>query len=96
MPQQSGSPTLGRGRFGTGADEELLDFNDSGKWRRLFAELMGTFFLVLVAAGASTMDHAFSGQIGRVAAVIFRGLGFPAMSWRNSQAPCSPLGSSSR
>lgn len=55
-------------------EEERLDFNDAGKWRRLFAELMGTFFLVLAAAGGSMMDHAFAGQVGRVAAVTAPGV----------------------
>ena len=34
----------------------LNDFNDpSQEWRRLFSELLGTFFLVLVAAGGGMM-----------------------------------------
>ena len=33
-------------------DAAFEDFNDpSQEWRRLFSELLGTFFLVLVAAG---------------------------------------------
>ena len=32
------------------------------EWRRLVAELVGTFFLVLVAAGGPMMDHAFPGS----------------------------------
>jgi len=75
MPQQSGSHTLGRARIGTDVDDgQLLDFNDAGRWRRLFAELMGTFFLVLAAAGATMMDHAVAGEIGRVAAVTSPGV----------------------
>ena len=32
----------------------MEDFNDpKQEWRRLFSELLGTFFLVLVAAGAA-------------------------------------------
>ncbi len=30
-----------------------------GFWRRLFSELLGTFFLVLAAAGQGMMGHAF-------------------------------------
>jgi aquaporin Z len=75
MAQQSGSHTLGQAWPPTDADAEIRDFNDSRwKWRRLFAELMGTFFLVLVAAGGGMMDHAFAGEIGRTAAVTAPGV----------------------
>jgi aquaporin Z len=38
----------------------LNDFHDpSQEWRRLFSELLGTFFLVLVAAGGGMMGQAF-------------------------------------
>ncbi len=46
----------------------------SQEWRRLVAELVGTFFLVLVAAGGPMMDHAFPGSVGRAAAVVAPGL----------------------
>jgi aquaporin Z len=39
------------------------------EWRRLFSELLGTFSLVLVAAGADVIDAKTHGEIGRVAAV---------------------------
>ncbi len=53
----------------------LEDFADpSQEWRRLFSELLGTFFLVLVAAGAGMMDTAFPGTIGRAASVTAPGL----------------------
>jgi aquaporin Z len=42
--------------------------------RRLFSELLGTFFLVLVAAGAGMMGQAFPGTISRSAAVVAPGL----------------------
>jgi aquaporin Z len=46
------------------------DFGDlSFEWRRLFAELLGTFLLVLVAAGAAVVDELTHGQVGRTAAV---------------------------
>jgi aquaporin Z len=36
----------------------LEDFQDpSREWRRLFSELLGTFFLVLVAAGGGVMGR---------------------------------------
>src|SRR3989440_9921677 len=42
------------------------------EWRRLFSELLGTFFLVLVAAGGGLL-HA-KGQISLAAAVVVPGL----------------------
>ena len=60
-------------------DREILgalkDFNDpSQEWRRLFSELLGTFFLVLVAAGGGMMGQAFPDTISRTAAVVAPGL----------------------
>ena len=53
----------------------IEDFQDpKQEWRRLFSELFGTFFLVLVAAGGGMMSHAFPGQISRSAAVVAPGL----------------------
>ena len=53
----------------------LEDFNDpSQEWRRLFSELLGTFFLVLVAAGGGMMGQAFPNTISRAAAVSAPGL----------------------
>lgn len=49
------------------------DFDDPRhEWRRLFSELLGTFFLVLVAAGGGIL-HA-KGQIGLAPAVVAPGL----------------------
>ena len=49
----------------------IEDFKDpSQEWRRLFSELLGTFFLVLVAAGGGMMGQAFPGTISRTAAVV--------------------------
>ena len=46
-------PTAGPiARYEQGIIERISDFNDPRQeWRRLFAELLGTFFLVLAAAG---------------------------------------------
>ena len=56
-------------------DASIEDFNDSSQeWRRLFSELLGTFFLVLVAAGGGMMGQAFPGTITRTAAVVAPGL----------------------
>src|SRR5207344_443509 len=50
--------------------QPLKDFQDPRQeWRRLFSELLGTFFLVLVAAGGGMMGQAFPGTISRTAAV---------------------------
>jgi aquaporin Z len=52
---------------------DLKDFDDPRQeWRRLFSELLGTFFLVLVAAGGGLL-HA-KGQISLPAAVVAPGL----------------------
>ena len=51
------------------------DFQDpSQEWRRLFSELLGTFFLVMVAAGGGVMGQAFPNTISRTAAVVAPGL----------------------
>jgi len=53
----------------------LDDFQDpSQEWRRLFSELFGTFFLVLVACGGGVMGEAFPNTISRTAAVTAPGL----------------------
>ena len=55
--------------------QPMADFQDpSQEWRRLFSELLGTFFLVLVAAGGGMMGQAFPNTISRAAAVIAPGL----------------------
>jgi aquaporin Z len=55
--------------------EAIGDFQDpSQEWRRVFSELYGTFFLVLVAAGGGMMGQAFPGTITRTAAVVAPGL----------------------
>lgn len=49
----------------------IRDFSNlSYEWRRLVAELIGTFFLVLVAAGAGVVGAASGGAIDRNAAVV--------------------------
>src|ERR1700757_133436 len=55
--------------------ERVTDFNDPRQeWRRLIAELLGTFFLVLAAAGGGMMGHAFPGAISHTDAVVAPGL----------------------
>lgn len=59
----------------TEAIQPFTDFQDSSReWRRLFSELLGTFFLVLAAAGAPMMGEAFPDTISRTAAVVAPGL----------------------
>ena len=53
----------------------IQNFDDPRQeWRRLFSEVLGTFMLVLVAAGGGMMGQAFPGTIGRSAAVVAPGL----------------------
>ena len=55
---------------------DRFDFmNDKNEWRRLFSELLGTFFLVLVAAGGGMVNARFGGHaIGQAALVTAPGL----------------------
>ena len=56
-------------------EEVFADFRDPRQeWRRLVSELLGTFFLVLVAAGGGMMGEAFPDTISRTAAVTAPGL----------------------
>ncbi len=73
-------PHLGLSGLPKEVVERITDFNDPRQeWRRLFSEVMGTFMLVLVAAGGGMMDAAFDGAIGRGAAVVAPGLMVLAM-----------------
>ena len=57
-------------RYERSVIDRINDFNDPRQeWRRLFSELLGTFFLVLAAAGGGMMGHAFPGVISHTAAV---------------------------
>jgi len=80
VEQRSERTTAGGGSGGLGSlgqyEERRIaaifeDFQDSSQeWRRLFSELLGTFFLVLVAAGGGMMGQAFPNTISRTAAVV--------------------------
>ena len=65
-------PTIGPiARYEQSIVDRISDFNDPRQeWRRLFSELLGTFFLVLAAAGGGMMGHAFPGVISHQAAVV--------------------------
>jgi aquaporin Z len=79
----------GSGRRAAGVEAELREvgralselefvkrnFDDPRhEWRRLFAEVLGTFFLVLVGAGGGVVDSVSHGAIGRGAGVTAPGL----------------------
>src|ERR1700689_1000496 len=72
MPAEQEPPKLGAvARYEQGVIDRITDFNDPRhEWARLFSEVLGTFFLVLVAAGAGMMGHAFPGVITRTDAVV--------------------------
>ena len=62
-------------RYEQSVIDRITDFQDPRQeWRRLFSELLGTFFLVLVAAGGGMMGQAFPDTISRTAAVVAPGL----------------------
>jgi aquaporin Z len=51
--------------------DRVEDFKDPRQeWRRLVSEALGTFFLVLAAAGGGMMGHAFPGVISHTDAVV--------------------------
>ena len=65
------SPLGPLARYEKNLIDRIADFNDPRQeWRRLFSELLGTFFLVLAAAGGGMMGHAFPGVISHGAAVV--------------------------
>jgi aquaporin Z len=58
-------------RYEQNVMQRIKDFDDPRQeWRRLFSEILGTFFLVLAAAGGGMMGQAFPGVISRSAAVV--------------------------
>ncbi len=51
--------------------DRVEDFKDPRQeWRRLVSEALGTFFLVLAAAGGGMMGHAFPGVVTHTDAVV--------------------------
>src|SRR5271169_171972 len=72
MPPTEEIPNQGPvARYEKNFVDRITDFNDPHQeWRRLFSELLGTFLLVLAAAGAGMMGHAFPGVISHGAAVV--------------------------
>jgi aquaporin Z len=63
-----------RGGFWT-LEFRTVDFDDPRQeWRRLFSELLGTFFLVIAGAGGAVVGAQSGGAISRTAAVTAPGL----------------------
>jgi aquaporin Z len=75
-PSDQASEILGPiARYEQSVLARIRDFDDpSQEWRRLFSEVLGTFMLVLVAAGGGMMSQAFPDTISRQAAVVAPGL----------------------
>jgi aquaporin Z len=72
---EPGMSRLVEGWFEREVVQPISDFQDPHQeWRRLFSELLGTFFLVLVAAGGGMMGQAFPDTISRTAAVVAPGM----------------------
>src|ERR1700729_2051885 len=70
QPVPTPSPLGPLARYEKNLTDRINDFSDPRQeWRRLFSELLGTFFLVLAAAGGGMMSHAFPGVISHGAAV---------------------------
>jgi aquaporin Z len=62
-------------QYQLGLRETLADFqNPRQEWRRQFSELLGTFFLVLVAAGGPMMARSIPGSVSPAAQVVAPGL----------------------
>ena len=56
-------------------EQVFSNFRDPRQeWRRLIAEFVGTFFLVLVAAGAAMVARAYPGTVSLAAAVVAPGM----------------------
>jgi aquaporin Z len=65
------SPGTARTFLGPPTPVWARDFaNLDYEWRRIFAEFVGTFFLLLVAAGAGVVNAATGGSVGRTASVV--------------------------
>ena len=80
QPSSSGASGIGDELRDLGAGLSALElvrqnFDDPRQeWRRLFAEVLGTFLLVLAGAGAGVVDAVSHGAVGRGASVTAPGL----------------------
>jgi len=58
-----------------GLEQEIANFQDpKQEWRRLVSEFVGTFLLVLVAAGGAMVAKAYPGTVSLAAAVVGPGM----------------------
>src|SRR5207248_3575614 len=77
-PQEQRAAGTGIMRLGRGLAEfelALEEFDDPKReWTRLFSELLGTFFLVLVGAGGGVVNQASHGAIPLAVRVTAPGL----------------------
>jgi aquaporin Z len=80
QPSSSGASGIGAELRGVGGGLSALElvrqnFDDPRQeWRRLFAEVLGTFLLVLAGAGGGVVDAVSHGAVGRGASVAAPGL----------------------
>ncbi len=80
QPSSSRASGIGAEWWEIGAGLSALElvrqnFDDpKQEWRRLFAEVLGTFLLVLVSAGGGVVDAVSHGAVGRGASVTAPGL----------------------
>ncbi len=66
--------------FEAEATRRIRDFQDPRQeWRRLVSEFVGTFFLVVVAAGAPMVGTRYPGTVGLAMSVVAPGLMVMAM-----------------
>jgi aquaporin Z len=73
-PQGSVLDSLPAQWIGAEARRQAHFADPSREWRRLFAELLGTFLLVEAGAGAAVVNAVSHGSVGRGAAVTAPGL----------------------
>ncbi len=67
----TGDATLRALGYPTGYLRDRFGFlDDTNEWRRLFAEVLGTFFLVFVAVGAAMVNSRFGGDVVAPAARV--------------------------
>jgi aquaporin Z len=70
QPEPTPSALNPLARYEKNLTDRITDFkNPRQEWRRLFSELLGTFLLVLAAAGGGMMAQAFPGVISHTDAV---------------------------
>lgn len=80
MPQRRTELSIDVAGMPRGVVAHLTGFDDPlGRWRRLFSEILGTFFLVLVAAGGPMINRFLPGSVAHASAVVAPGIMVMAM-----------------